>query len=57
MPSCWYVLMRFFLRVDGTLVRLRDARLFCDLRWPAKVPHALMYGVCLESTLLLRRLL
>ena len=37
MPACWYVLMRFFLRVDGTLVRLRDVRLFCDLRQSDKV--------------------
>lgn len=37
MPHCWYVLLRFFLRIDGTLVRLREARLFCDLRQPNKV--------------------
>ena len=35
MPNCWYVLMRYFLRVDGTLVRLREARVFCDLRRPS----------------------
>ena len=29
MPRCWYVLLRFFLRVDGVLVRLRETRLFC----------------------------
>ena len=28
MPKCWYVLMRFFLRVDGVMVRLREVRLF-----------------------------
>ena len=32
MPNCWYVLLRFFLRVDRMFVRLREARLFCDLR-------------------------
>ncbi len=37
MPGCWYVLLRFFLRVDSTLVRLRETRLFCDLRDPHKV--------------------
>lgn len=37
MPSCWFVLLRFFLRIDGTLVRLREARLFCDLKQPDKV--------------------
>lgn len=29
MPKCWLVLLRFFLRVDGCLVRLRETRLFC----------------------------
>jgi len=28
MPKCWYVLLRFFLRVDGVLVRLRETRMF-----------------------------
>ena len=29
MPRCWYVLLRFFLRVDGVLVKLRETRIFC----------------------------
>ena len=29
MPKCWFVLLRFWLRVDGVAVRLREARLFC----------------------------
>ena len=29
MPRCWLVLLRFWLRVDGALVRLRETRLFC----------------------------
>jgi type 2A phosphatase activator TIP41 len=29
MPRCWLVLLRFWLRVDGCLVRLRETRLFC----------------------------
>lgn len=29
MPSCWYVLQRFFLRVDKQLVRVRDTRILC----------------------------
>lgn len=29
MPKCWYILLRFFLRVDGQLVRVRETRLFC----------------------------
>ena len=28
MPHCWFVLSRFFLRVDGSVARIRDARLF-----------------------------
>ncbi|WPT17492.1 TIP41-like protein [Picochlorum sp. SENEW3] len=30
MPECWFVLLRFFLRIDGQLVRIRDARYFCN---------------------------
>ncbi len=30
MPKCWYVLLRFWLRVDGVLIRLRETRFFCD---------------------------
>ncbi|KAL4573142.1 hypothetical protein LXL04_019939 [Taraxacum kok-saghyz] len=29
MPSCWFLLLRFWLRVDGALMRLRDTRVFC----------------------------
>jgi type 2A phosphatase activator TIP41 len=29
MTSCWYALMRYWLRVDGVLVRCYDTRLFC----------------------------
>ncbi|KAL3153289.1 hypothetical protein ABBQ38_011634 [Trebouxia sp. C0009 RCD-2024] len=29
MPRCWYVLLRFFLRVDKVLVKLRETRIFC----------------------------
>ena len=28
MKDCWYVLLRFFLRVDGTTVRIYDTRIF-----------------------------
>lgn len=31
MPRCWLVLLRCWVRVDGSLVRLRESRLFC--RW------------------------
>lgn len=30
MPSCMFVLMRFFLRVDGVLCRINDTRLYHD---------------------------
>ncbi|KAL5788156.1 hypothetical protein ACOSP7_005105 [Xanthoceras sorbifolium] len=29
MPSCWFLLLRFWLRVDGVLIRLRDTRMRC----------------------------
>jgi type 2A phosphatase activator TIP41 len=35
MPHCWLVLLRFWLRVDGSLVRLRETRLFCRFDKPA----------------------
>lgn len=44
MPSCWYVLLRFFLRVDRTLVRLREARVFCDLRQPTRLVRQLKHS-------------
>lgn len=36
MPRCWYVLLRFWLRVDHVLVRLREARLFCQFDTPER---------------------
>ncbi|GAV71848.1 TIP41 domain-containing protein [Cephalotus follicularis] len=29
MPNCWFLLLRFWLRVDGVLMRLRDTRVHC----------------------------
>ncbi|CAI7846133.1 unnamed protein product [Closterium sp. NIES-54] len=29
MPTCWFILLRFWLRVDGALMRVRDSRFFC----------------------------
>ncbi|WIA16031.1 hypothetical protein OEZ85_012763 [Tetradesmus obliquus] len=37
MPRCWLVLLRFWLRVDGCLVRLREVRHFCRLDVPQPV--------------------
>jgi type 2A phosphatase activator TIP41 len=31
MPRCWFVLLRFFMRVDSVMVRLREVRVFCQL--------------------------
>ena len=36
MPRCWFVLLRFWLRVDGVLVRLRETRLCCDFGQPER---------------------
>jgi len=30
MPTSWFLLLRFWLRVDGVLMRLRDTRLHCS---------------------------
>lgn len=38
MPRCWFALLRFWLRVDGCLVRLRETRLMC--RWEAAAAAA-----------------
>lgn len=32
MPKCWFVLLRFWLRVDDTIIRIREARYFCEFR-------------------------
>ncbi|KAL3621103.1 TIP41-like protein [Castilleja foliolosa] len=32
MPSGWFLLLRFWLRVDGVLIRLRDTRMNCGFR-------------------------
>ncbi|CAI9286900.1 unnamed protein product [Lactuca saligna] len=36
MPSCWFLLLRFWLRVDGALMRLRDTRVFCTFNQNSK---------------------
>lgn len=33
MPNSFYILLRFFLRVDGVLVRLNDTRLYHEFQW------------------------
>ncbi|KAK9836493.1 hypothetical protein WJX74_001648 [Apatococcus lobatus] len=34
MPKCWFALLRFWLRIDHTLVRLRETRYFCNTSLP-----------------------
>mmetsp|Transcript_6371 Transcript_6371/g.14150 ORF Transcript_6371/g.14150 Transcript_6371/m.14150 type:complete len:312 (-) Transcript_6371:336-1271(-) len=36
MPKCWFVLLRLWIRVDGSLVRLRETRLFCRHDMPER---------------------
>ena len=38
MPTCWFVLLRYFLRVDGVLLRVEDTRYFHRLgqEWVGK---------------------
>ncbi|PNH08716.1 TIP41-like protein [Tetrabaena socialis] len=36
MPRCWLVLLRLWMRVDGSMVRLRETRLFCRHDKPDK---------------------
>lgn len=36
MPTGWFLLLRFWLRVDGVLMRLRDTRLHCTFVAPGK---------------------
>lgn len=32
MPTCWFALLRFWLRVDNVIMRLRETRVFCAFR-------------------------
>lgn len=36
MPTCWFLLLRFWLRVDGVLMRLRDTRMYCAFETDSK---------------------
>ena len=38
MPKCWFVLLRFWLRVDRVLVRLYETRLLGSLHRAAGAP-------------------
>ena len=42
MPRCWFALLRFWLRVDGVLVRLFEARWLGELGpGPARIQREL----------------
>ncbi|XP_008812905.2 TIP41-like protein isoform X2 [Phoenix dactylifera] len=45
MPSCWFLLFRFWLRIDGVLMRLRDTRVYC----PFVSDHKSMPAILRES--------
>lgn len=36
MPTCWFLLLRFWLRVDGVLMRVRDTRMYCSFESDSK---------------------
>ncbi|XP_020250895.1 LOW QUALITY PROTEIN: TIP41-like protein [Asparagus officinalis] len=50
MPSCWFLLLRFWLRVDGVLMRLRDTRVYCAFNDKAK-PVILRESCWREATI------
>jgi hypothetical protein len=29
MPNCWFLLVKYFVRIDGVVARCRETRLFC----------------------------
>jgi type 2A phosphatase activator TIP41 len=47
MPKCWFVLLRFWLRVDALLVRLYETRYLCDFRRPLQLTREIR---CSEGT-------
>ncbi|MCL7041137.1 hypothetical protein MKW94_021937 [Papaver nudicaule] len=49
MPSCWFLLLRFWLRVDGVLMRLRDTRMYCSFEKNAN-PFILRESCWREAT-------
>eukprot|EP01026_Neomeris_dumetosa_P039939 TRINITY_DN3295_c1_g2_i2.p1 TRINITY_DN3295_c1_g2~~TRINITY_DN3295_c1_g2_i2.p1 ORF type:complete len:281 (-),score=31.06 TRINITY_DN3295_c1_g2_i2:162-1004(-) len=46
MPSCWFVLLRFWLRVDNQIVRLRENRFFCAFKSPSIVVKETKWWEC-----------
>ncbi|BBN18269.1 type 2A phosphatase activator TIP41 [Marchantia polymorpha subsp. ruderalis] len=51
MPKCWFLLLRYWLRVDGVLMRLRDTRVFSKFSSdPKEVPVVLRERCVKEDT-------
>ncbi|XP_077224942.1 TIP41-like family protein [Tasmannia lanceolata] len=50
MPSCWFLLLRFWLRIDGVLMRLRDTRMYCSFGNEASVATIIRESCWREST-------
>uniref|UniRef100_A0A804JPI2 TIP41-like protein n=1 Tax=Musa acuminata subsp. malaccensis TaxID=214687 RepID=A0A804JPI2_MUSAM len=46
MPSCWFLLLRYWLRVDGVLMRLRDTRVYCSFASDDKVKPIIIRENC-----------
>jgi len=49
MPSGWYAILRFWLRVDGTLLRMRDSRFYCPFESAPEAPPTLLREVCYKE--------
>ncbi|GFY90036.1 TIP41-like family protein [Actinidia rufa] len=44
MPTSWFLLLRFWLRVDGVLMRLRDTRMYCV--FATSTPPIILREIC-----------
>lgn len=45
MPTCWFVLLRYFLRVDDVLSEISDTRMFYEFETPhILVEHTIRKG-------------
>lgn len=50
MPSGWFLLLRYWLRVDGVLMRLRDTRMYCAFNDLNATPVILRESCWREAT-------
>eukprot|EP00250_Pteridium_aquilinum_P011012 c19780_g3_i2 orf=331-1275(-) len=49
MPSCWFLLLRFWLRVDGVLMRLRDTRMYSSFQQDAGIYPTVLRERCIRE--------